>query len=230
MSDSATPWAPARQATLSITSSWSLLKLMSIAWVMPSNHLISVIPFSSRLQSFPGSGSFPMSRFFVSGGQSISFSSEYSGLISFRMDWFDLLAVQGTLEGFLRHHSSKAWIPRCSRFFMIYILMNRTWQKSWHVVSDIRLLKGCGSHLGCSLCLSNYFPHGEASCHVMRQPYWSPSQVKPRQEEDWPQAGQLQLVSCWHFKMGYQWEDWVLNWRHSCGFPSLTHAQKRPSV
>ena len=74
----------------------------------------SVIPFSSHLQSFPASGSFPMNQFFASGGQSIgvsfsiSPSNEYSGLISFRIDWFDLLAVQGTLKGLFQHHSSKA--------------------------------------------------------------------------------------------------------------------------
>ena len=72
----------------------------------------SVIPFSSCLQSFPASGSFQMSQSFASGGQgsnfSISFSNEYSGLISFRIDWFDLLAVQGTLKNLLQKHSSKA--------------------------------------------------------------------------------------------------------------------------
>ena len=74
----------------------------------------SVVPFSSHLQSFPAAGSFPMSQFFASGGQSFSFSislsSDYSGLISFRMEWLDLLAVQGTLKSLLQHHSSKASI------------------------------------------------------------------------------------------------------------------------
>ena len=76
----------------------------------------SVVPFSSCLQSFPASRSFSMSQFFASGGQSISFScsispsNEYSGLISFRIDWFDLLVVQGTLKSLLQHHSSKASI------------------------------------------------------------------------------------------------------------------------
>ena len=84
----------------------------------------SVVPFSSRLQSFPASGSFPMSQFFATGGQSIviwfsmSPSSEYSGLISFRKDWLDLLAVQGTLKS-LQHHSSKASILRCSAFIIV---------------------------------------------------------------------------------------------------------------
>ena len=88
----------------------------------------SVIPFSSRLQSFPATGSFQMSQFFTSGGQSvwsfsfsISPSSEYSGLISFRMDWLDLLAVQGTLKSLLQHHSSKASILLHSAFFIVQL-------------------------------------------------------------------------------------------------------------
>ena len=87
----------------------------------------SVVPFSSCLQSFPASGSFPMSQFFVSGGQSIgasvsiSHSNEYSGLISFRIDWFDFLAVQETLRSLLQHHSSKASILWYSAFFMVQL-------------------------------------------------------------------------------------------------------------
>ena len=116
MSDSATPWTAAHQDSLSITNSRSLLKLMSIKSVMPSISS-SVIPFSSCLQSFPGSGSFPMNHFFSSGGQSIgsfsfsiSSSNEHSGLISFRIYWLDILAVQGTLKSLLQQHSSKASI------------------------------------------------------------------------------------------------------------------------
>ena len=114
MSDSATPWTAAHQTSLSITSSQNLLKLMSIELVMPSNYLIfrcplllpSVFPsiriFSSELAlhiRWPKYWSFSFS---------ITPSSEYSGLISFRIDWFDLLAVQGTLRSLLQHHSSKA--------------------------------------------------------------------------------------------------------------------------
>ena len=94
---------------------------------MPPNHLISVVPFSSRLQPFPASGSLPMSQLFTSGVQSteasasISASNEYSGLISFRIDWLDLLAVQGPLKSLLQHHSSKASILRCSAFFMVQL-------------------------------------------------------------------------------------------------------------
>ena len=85
----------------------------------------SVIPFSSCPRSFPASGSFPMSQLFAWGGQSISFSfnispsSEHPGLISFRMDWLDLLTVQGTLKSLLQHHSSKASILRRSAFFTV---------------------------------------------------------------------------------------------------------------
>ena len=82
----------------------------------------SVVPFSSHPQFFPASWSFPMSQFFSSGGQSTSFSispsSEYTGLISFRMDWLDLLAVQGTLKSLLQHHSSKASILWRLAFFL----------------------------------------------------------------------------------------------------------------
>ena len=88
----------------------------------------SVVPFSSRLQSFPKSGSFQMSQFVKSGGQSIgsfsfsiSPSNEYSGLISFRIDWLDLLAVQGTLKSLLQNHSSKASILRRSAFFIVQL-------------------------------------------------------------------------------------------------------------
>ena len=88
----------------------------------------SVVPFSSCLQSFPASGSFPMSQFFASGGQRIGvsasasvLSNEYLGLISFRIDWLDLLAVQGTLKSLLQHHSSKASILRHSAFFIVQL-------------------------------------------------------------------------------------------------------------
>ena len=100
---------------------------MSIESVMPSTISTFVIPFSSCLQSFPASGSFPVSQFFTSGGQSIwsfsfsiSPSNEYLGLLSFRIHWFDLLSVQGTLKSLLQqHHSSKASIRWCSAFFTV---------------------------------------------------------------------------------------------------------------
>ena len=109
-----TPWTAARQASLSFTISQSLLKLMSIELVMPPNHLILTHPVSSSPQSFPASGSLPMSRLFASGGQStggtfsfnISSSSEYSSLISFRIDWFDLTTNFGK---FLKRWESQTW-------------------------------------------------------------------------------------------------------------------------
>ena len=94
---------------------------------MTSNHLILVVPFSSCLQSLPASGSFQMSQFFTwrpkywSFSYSISPSKEYSRLISFRMNWSDVLAVQGTLKSFLQHHSSKASILWHSAFFIVQI-------------------------------------------------------------------------------------------------------------
>ena len=121
-----TPWTVVCQASLSITNSWNLLKLVSIESVMPSNHLILCHPFSSHLQAFPVSGSFPVSQFFTSGGQSIELqlqhqSFQYSEMISFMTDWFGLLAVQGTLKSLLQHHSSKASVLRHSAFFMVQL-------------------------------------------------------------------------------------------------------------
>ena len=107
-----TPRTAGRQVSLSFTIFQSLLKLMSIESMMLSNHLI--LHCLILLQSFPASGSFPMNRLFASGVPSfgsfsfnISTSNEYSGLISFRMDWFDLLGVQGTLKNLLQHHNWK---------------------------------------------------------------------------------------------------------------------------
>ena len=114
---SVTPWTAAHQASLSITNSWSLLKHMSIESVMPSNHLIlcchllllpSVFP-SIRVFSNESVLCIRWSKYW-SFSFSTSPSHEYSGLISFRMDWLDFLAVQGTLKNLLQHHSSKASI------------------------------------------------------------------------------------------------------------------------
>ena len=120
-----TPWTAAHQASLSsLTPVAYLNSCSSRQWCHPTISS-SVIPFSSCLQSFPAFGSFPMSQFFASGGQSISFSliisssNEYSGLISFRIDWFDLLAVRRTLKSLLQHHSSKASVRWHSAFFIV---------------------------------------------------------------------------------------------------------------
>ena len=109
--DSVTPWTAARQASLSITNSWSLLKLMSIESVMPSNHLILHHPLLLLPSVFPSIRVFSNDsvlciRWSKYWSFSISPSNEYLGLISFTIDWFDLLAVQGTLKSLLQHHSS----------------------------------------------------------------------------------------------------------------------------
>ena len=121
VTDSVIPWTAVYQNSLSITNSWSLSKLMSIESVMPSNHLILCRPLLllpsifSRIRVFSNELvlhiRWPKYRSF---SFSISPSNEYSGLISFRMDWLDLLAVQGTLKSLLQHHSSKTSILQCS--------------------------------------------------------------------------------------------------------------------
>ena len=123
----ATPWTAELQASLSITNSWSLLKLMSIELVTPSNHLCHPLNLLPSM--------FPSIRVFSNESVlhitwpkywnfrfNISPSNEYSGLISFRMDWLDLLAVQGTLKSLLQHHSSKASILWHLAFFMVQTL------------------------------------------------------------------------------------------------------------
>ena len=128
MSDSVTPWTAALQASLSITNSWSMLKLMSIELVMPSNHLILRGPLLFLPSIFPIIRVFSSESVFHirwpkywSFSFSTSPSNEYSGLSSFMIDWFDLLAVQGTLKSLLQHNSSKASVLRGSAFFMVQL-------------------------------------------------------------------------------------------------------------
>ena len=127
MSDSATPWTAACQASLSIANSRSLHKLMSIESVMPSNHLILCHPLllpsnflSIKVFSNESALRIGWSKYW-SFSFNISPSRGHSGLVSFRMDWLDLLAVQGTLKSLLQHHSSKASILQCSAFFMVQL-------------------------------------------------------------------------------------------------------------
>ena len=122
-----TPWTAACQASLSITNSWSLPKLLSIELVTPSNHLIlcrplllpSIIP-SMRVFSNESALHIRWPKYW-SFSFNISPSNDHPGLISFRMDWLDFLAVQGTLKSLLQHHSSKASVLQCSAFFMVQL-------------------------------------------------------------------------------------------------------------
>ena len=124
----ATPWTAAHQASLSFTISWSLLKLMYIESMVPSNHLLLFSPLLCLPSIFPSIKVFsnesalhirwPKYRSF---SFSISLSNQFSGLISFRINWLDLLAVQGTLKSLLQHHSSKVSILQHSAFFMVQL-------------------------------------------------------------------------------------------------------------
>ena len=124
----ATSWTATGQASLSITNSYSLLKLMSIESGMPSNHLILCCPLLLLPSTIPSTRVFSNESVlrirwptYWSFSFSISSFNEYSALISFRMDWLDLLAVQGTLKSLLQHHSSKASVLRCSAFFIVLV-------------------------------------------------------------------------------------------------------------
>ena len=128
MSDSVTPWAAAGQAFLSITNPWNLLKLMSIELVMPCNHLILCHPLLLPPSIFPSIRVFSNeSALYIrwpkywSFSFSISPSKEFSGLVSFRIDWLDLLAVQGTLKNLLQYYTLKASFLWCSAFFMVQL-------------------------------------------------------------------------------------------------------------
>ena len=123
-----TPWIAACQASLSITNSWSLLKLMTVMSVMPSNQFILCCPLLLLPSIFPNIRVFSNESALLircpkywSFSFSVSPSNEYSGLISLRTDWLDLLAVQETLKSLLQHQSSKASILWCSAFFMVQL-------------------------------------------------------------------------------------------------------------
>ena len=122
-----TPWTAARRASLSITNFQSLLKLMSIELVIPSNHLIHFCPLLLLPSIFPSIRVFSNVSSLYQMAKELEFqlqhhpSNEHPGLISFRMDWLDLLAVQGTLKSLLQHHSSKASILQHSAFFIVQL-------------------------------------------------------------------------------------------------------------
>ena len=157
----ATPWTAAHQASLSITNSWSLLKLMSIESVMPSNHLILCHPLLLPPSVFPSIRVFSNeSVLHIRRPKYWSFginpSNEYSGLISFMTDWLDLLAVQGALKNLLHHHSSKTSILWCSAFFTIqlsHLYMTTGKTTAWTL--DLLLLL-----FSCSVVSNSLQPHG----------------------------------------------------------------------
>ena len=138
-----TPWTAARQASLSITNSLSLPKLMSIELVMPSSHLILCLPLlllpsiPPSIRVFSNESTLPM-RWpkYWSFSFSISLSNQHPGLISFRMDWLDVLAVQGTLKSLLQHHSSKASILWHSAFFTVQL--SHPYMTTWKTIALTR--------------------------------------------------------------------------------------------
>ena len=144
----ATPWTTERQASLSITTSRSPPKPMSIESVMPSNHLILCRPLllpssfpSIRVFSYESALHIRWPKYW-SFSFHVSASNEHPGLISFRMDWLDLFAVQGTLKSLPQHHSSKASILRCSAFFMVQLShpYMTTGQTRWTFVGNVSAL------------------------------------------------------------------------------------------
>ena len=165
----ATLWIASCQSSLSNTNSQSSLKLTSIESVMPSSHLILCRPFSSCPQSLSESESFPMSQLYAWGPKywsfsfSISPSKEHPELIFFRMDWLDLLALQGTLKSLLQHHSSKASILWCSAFFTVQLSHpSMTTGKTIALTSNISWICGFGN-----------LPPRPTPAHFLNQVYYS---------------------------------------------------------
>ena len=135
-----TPWTAARQASRSITNSWSLLKLMCIDSVVLSNHLILCHPLLLLPLIFPSIIVFSNESVLLirwpkywSSSFSISPSNEYAGLIFFRIEWFDLFAVQGTHRSLLQHDSSKASVLQCLDFFMVQLL--HPYMTTWKTIA-----------------------------------------------------------------------------------------------
>ena len=177
-----TPWTAARQASLSITNSWNLLKLMSIESVMPSNHLILCRPLLFPPSIFPSIRVFSNELAlcitwpkYWSFSFNISPSSEYSGLIALKIDWYDLLAVQGTFRTVLQHHSPKTSIIRYSAFFMIqlsqlYVTTGKTIALAiWTFVGRVMsLLFNTLFGFVCShSCMCHYFHISSSVCHAV---------------------------------------------------------------
>ena len=167
----ATPWITARQASLSITNSWSSFKLMSIESVMPSSHLIlcrpllllTPIPPSIRVFSNESTLRMRWPKYW-SFSFSIISSKEHPGLISFRVDWLDLLVVQGTLKSLLQHHSSKASILQCSAFLTVRLSHPYMTTGSESVICSVMSNSATSWTIVHPSLLSRGFP---------RQVYWS---------------------------------------------------------
>jgi len=158
-----TPWTTAHQASLSITNSLSLFRLMSIELMMPSKHLTLCGPLRLLPSIFPSIRVFSNESVlhirwpkYWSFSFSNSPSNEYSGLISFRMDWLDLLAVQGTLKSLLQHHSSKASVLQCSVFFIwssVFFFL-----PMWFYIILFTYLYSLASSFSANICrLSQFF-------------------------------------------------------------------------
>ena len=153
------PWTAAHQASLSITNSWSLVKLMSIELVIPSNHLILCHPLLLPPSVFPSIRVYSSESVLCirwskccSFSFTLSPSNVYSGLISFRMGWFDLLAVQGTLKSLLQHHSSKAsilWHSTVARQALLSMgfFTQEYWSGQWFPSPGIFPTQGSNLHL-----------------------------------------------------------------------------------
>ena len=172
----ATPWTTAHQASLSITNSRSLLRLMSTESMMPFNHLILCRPLLLPPPISPGIRVFSNESVLCNRWPkywnfnfNISPSNEYSRLISFRMDWLNLLAVQGTLKSLLQHHSSKASILRCSAFFPMFKVRefpHLTWLKIYLFL--------IGGELLCSIVLVSAIHWYESAIGIhMSPPSWT---------------------------------------------------------
>ena len=184
---SVTPWTTTRQASLSITNSWSLLKLMSIALVMPSNHLMLCCPLLFLPSIFPSIRVFSNESVLRikwpkdwSFSFNISPSNEHPGLVSFRMDWLDLLAVQGTLKSLLQHHSSKASILWHLAFFIVqlshpFMTTGKTIALTrWTFVGKVMsLLFGPGSYQITALAL------GPRVCEILYVSFKSEVSISP---------------------------------------------------
>ena len=159
MFDSATPWTAACQASLSFTISYSLLKLMSVESMMPSNHLLLCHSLLLLPLIFPSIRVFPNEwalciRWPKCWSFSISPCNEYSGLISFMIDWFDLLAVQGTLSSLLQHHSSKASVLQ--RWAFLMVPRSHTYMTTGQTIA-LTIWTSVGKVMSLLMVLGNYY-------------------------------------------------------------------------